>query len=329
LNEEAHLPETMRAMLAQRFDGEIEFLFVDGGSSDSTLAILDEFAARDPRVRVLHNPARRTTSALNIALQNARGEFVARMDAHSRYPADYVARGVARLLEGDVDWVSGPAIAEGDGRWSRPIAAALKTPLGQGGSRKWAPGQSEVELDTGVFTGIWRRSLLEALGGWDEDWPVNQDSEMAARVFERGGRIVCRPELAAFYSPRNSPASLARQYWRYGYYRTKTAQRHPDAMRRSHVLVPGLVLAFAASVAAPRRIRSAARAAIALYLTALIAVSARTAQAGDAEPPDVMLMPVVLAIMHLAWGGGFIAASARFGPPVEALRRVTRRSRGS
>jgi succinoglycan biosynthesis protein ExoA len=214
LNEEAHLPETVPPMLGQRFEGKIEFLFIDGGSTDGSLAILEALAEVDDRIRVLPNPRRQTTTALNIGLEHAQGEFVVRMDAHSMYPDNYVARGVERLLEGDVEWVSGPAIAEGTGRWSAPVSAALKTPLGQGGSRKWAPGAAEIELDTGVFTGIWRRSYLEEIGKWDEGWPVNQDSELAARVFERGGRIVCLPELAASYSPRNSAKGLAGQYWR-------------------------------------------------------------------------------------------------------------------
>jgi hypothetical protein len=39
-------------------------------------------------------------------------------------------------------------------------------------------------------------------------------------------------------------------------------------------------------------------------------------------------MPVVLAIMHLAWGAGFFGACARFGPPLDALRRLAGRSPG-
>jgi succinoglycan biosynthesis protein ExoA len=325
LNEESHLPETMRAMLAQRFDGEIEFLFVDGGSSDRTLEILKEHATRDPRVRVLDNPDRQTTAALNIGLRHATGEFVVRMDAHSEYPPNYIAGAVERLLRGDVDWVCGPAIAEGEGRWSATVAASLRTPLGQGGSRKWEPGQSEVELDTGVFTGVWRRSYLEELGGWDEGWPINQDSELAARVFERGGRIVCLPELAAVYTPRNSPKSLARQYFRYGYYRTKTSRFHPDSMRRPHVVAPGILITLVACVVGPRAVRLAARAAIASYVAALLLVTARAARDGEADRSQLVRMPVVLAIMHVAWGAGFFAASARFGPPLQALRRLIRR----
>jgi succinoglycan biosynthesis protein ExoA len=328
LNEELHLPETMRAMLAQRFDGEIEFLFVDGGSTDRTLEMLHEFAARDPRVRVLHNPARQTAAALNIALEKATGDFVVRMDAHSHYPPNYIIGGVERLLKGDVDWVSGPAIAEGEGAWSATVAAALRTPLGQGGSRKWEPGQSEVELDTGVFTGVWRRAYLDELGGWDEGWPINQDSELAARVFEQGGRIVCLPELAAVYTPRNSPKSLARQYFRYGYYRTKTSRFHPDSMRRPQVVAPGILLTLLACVVAPRLLRKTARAAIGAYVASLLAVTARAAQEGETDRSRLLRMPAVLAIMHIAWGAGFFAACARFGPPIEALRRLIAPSRG-
>jgi succinoglycan biosynthesis protein ExoA len=116
LNEEAHLPETVPPMLGQRFEGKIEFLFVDGGSTDGSLAILEALAEVDNRIRILHNARRQTTIALNIGLEHAQGEFVVRMDAHSMYPDNYVARGVERLLEGDVEWVSGPAIAEGTGR---------------------------------------------------------------------------------------------------------------------------------------------------------------------------------------------------------------------
>jgi glycosyltransferase involved in cell wall biosynthesis len=325
LNEEADIEAAARTMLGQRFDGEIEFLFVDGGSTDGTLDMLHEFAARDPRVRVLHNPARQTTAALNIGLSHATGDFVVRMDAHSHYPPNYIAGAIERLLRGDVDWVCGPAIAEGDGPWSASVSAALRTPLGQGGSRKWEPGQSEVELDTGVFTGVWRRSYLDELGGWDEGWPINQDSELAARVFERSGRIVCLPELAAVYTPRNSPKSLARQYFRYGYYRTKTSRFHPDSMRRPHVAAPVILPTVLTAIVAPRPIRTVARAGLLAYLGSLVAVTARAALKRDAGGGQLARMPIVLAIMHLSWAAGFFAACARFGPPLRALGRLIRR----
>ena len=119
LNEEEHIGEAARSMLAQRFDESVEFLYIDGRSEDSTRAILEELAAGDARVRILDNPRRTTPHALNLGLAAARGEHVVRMDAHTYYPPHYIATGVARLRQGDVDWVCGPQVPLGSGRWSR------------------------------------------------------------------------------------------------------------------------------------------------------------------------------------------------------------------
>jgi glycosyltransferase involved in cell wall biosynthesis len=319
-NEVACIRDTVPAMLAQRFDGSIEFLLVDGRSEDGTREILDQLAAGDRRIRVLDNPARSTPSALNTGLRDARGEFVARMDAHSYYPPAYVAAGVERLRRGDVDWVSGPAIPRGSGRWSRLVALALATPLGVGGSRKWGSAR-EIDVDTGVFAGVWRRATLERLGGWDEGWPANQDSELAARVLGNGGRIVCLPEMAARYVPRDTLSGLARQYFRYGYYRERTSRRHPHSIRRSHVVPPALALTAIAAAAAPRPLRRAARGAIAAYAVTVAATSLRST---GAAPRDAAALAAVFATMHLSWGAGFLCGAARFGPPVAALARLVR-----
>src|SRR4051812_11599200 len=100
LNEAKGLREIVAGMRAQRLDGELELLFVDGGSDDGTRDILAELAAGDPRIRVLDNPRRLIAPALNIGLAAARGEFVARMDAHTHYPPDYLQRGIERLRRG-------------------------------------------------------------------------------------------------------------------------------------------------------------------------------------------------------------------------------------
>src|SRR3954464_15292629 len=213
-NEERHIRETVAVLQAQDIADGADFIFIDGRSTDATRAILEELAAADPRIRVLDNPPRHTASALNIGLRAARGEFVARIDAHARYPAHYLSRGIARLRRGDVDWVAGPQIPIGTDKWSRCVAAALGTRLATRSSNRWdrdvaQRGGTEVELGTGVFTGVWRRTTLDCDGGWDEGWPINQDSEMAARVLRRGGRIVSLPELGAEYSPRSSLRALA------------------------------------------------------------------------------------------------------------------------
>lgn len=323
LDEEDHLPQVVAEMRAQRFDGRIEFLFIDGGSTDRSVELLNGYAAEDPRIRVLHNPARRTPHALNLGLREARGAFVARMDAHTHYPPDYLAKGVERLRRGDVASVSGPQLAVGDDRWSHRVALALNTPLGVGGATFRRPAEGEIEVSSG-FTGLWRRSLLLEHGGWDEHWLNDQDTELAARLRQAGGRIVCIPEMAAAYVPRNNLRALARQYWRYGAYRVRTSHRHPETLRASQLLPPSLVLTGVTAAVAAGPVAWAARAGMCAYAAALSATTlraARTAPAGDAAA-----LPAVYAVMHVAYGAGFLASCLREGAPTRALLWLVRHS---
>jgi glycosyltransferase involved in cell wall biosynthesis len=322
-NEEEHLVQSVAAMRRQRFAGQLEFVIVDDGSGDRTPELLADLAANDRRIRVLRNPRRGTPSALNLALANARGRWVCRMDAHTIYPEDYVALGVQRLGRGDTGWVSGPQVAVGHGRVSRAVELALRSRLGRGASRRWGASdsgaQQEYELDSGVFAGVWDRSVLLEFGGWDERWLRNQDSELAGRFHERGERIMCIPAMASSYAPRDSLRALWTQYIQYGEFRARTARRHPQTMRRSHLLPPALVACLPASIVAPRALRLAARAALVAYVATISAAAVRTegADAGDAA-----MVPVVLATMHIAHGVGSYIGAARYGPPLSALASV-------
>jgi glycosyltransferase involved in cell wall biosynthesis len=325
LNEEAHIRATVASMVRQEFDGTIEFLFIDGHSSDRTRAILEELALADPRIRVLDNPDRTTAFALNVGLAASRGRYVARMDGHTSYPATYLADGVRRLSAGDVVWVAGPQVPRGDGTWSRRVEMALETGLASIGSKRWGDRDGsgeEIELDTGVFTGVMPRSVLEAHGGWNSGFPINQDSELAARVLAAGGRIVQLPSMGAGYVPRNSLKSLARQYYRYGLYRGKTARLHANSLRRSHLLGPGLVLALGGSLVLPRPLRGLARGAVSAYALALAGASARAAAASPDRAGDAATLPLVFVVMHGAWGTGFVVSVFKHGPPLGALARV-------
>jgi hypothetical protein len=255
------------------------------------------------------------------------------MDAHSFFPARYLAIGVERLERGDgVEQVCGPMLPRGTGRWSRRVTIALATRLGMGGSSKWeaiSGGDEpvEVELDTGVFAGVWKRETVERLGGWDDGFPVNQDSELAARILADGGRIVCLSTMGSEYLPRDSLRTLWRQYFRYGLYRAKTAERHPSSVRTTHLLPPALVLVALAALLAPRPLRWLARAGVALYAAAVVTETARAVRRGT--PPRVAAgLPAVFATLHASWGLGFLLGLARFGGAGSLVREQLRRLRG-
>ena len=136
---------------------------------------------------------------------------------------------------------------------------------------------------------------------------------------------MCLPEMAGYYVPRDSLKRLARQYYRYGFYRARTFRRHPESMRRSHLIAPALVLTLAAAVLAPRPLRQMARAGILAYLAAVAATGAATATRPDRRTEAGLLL-AVLPTMHFGWGLGTLAGMVRFGPPVSAFATLLGRA---
>jgi hypothetical protein len=92
------------------------------------------------------------------------------------------------------------------------------------------------------------------------------------------------------------------------------------------MLAPSLVIASAAAVSAPRLVRLPAQMALLAYAAGLAVTAVRASEPGRQR--DAAALPVVLAIMHLTWGAGFLVSFGRYGPPVSALARLAGIGRG-
>src|SRR5207237_10277673 len=95
-NGEAFLEQAMESILRQTLSS-FELIVIDDGSTDRSAAIAEEFASRDPRMRVLRRPHEGLSAALNAGIAAARGEYVARMDADDISAPDRLRKQVAYL----------------------------------------------------------------------------------------------------------------------------------------------------------------------------------------------------------------------------------------
>jgi succinoglycan biosynthesis protein ExoA len=302
-DEERHVEEAVAAMRAQTFEGSVEFLLLDGGSKDSTLDKLERLIGGDARFQVEVKTGWSIPQRLNHGLRIARGALIARMDAHAVFPPNYLSDGVRRLAAGDVASVSGPQVASGTDGWPRAIALALRSPLGRGGARFRQVTATEIDVDSG-YCGIWTRELLLAHGGWNERALKGEDMELAFRVRRAGGRIVCVPSMAARYAPRETLGLLALQYWRYAERRAWAASLDVGVLRRSHLLPPAFALTVVFACAAPGQVARRARRLLGIYSGAVIVEAIRLGR--GRRPSDVVALPAIFLIMHLAWGFGFL-----------------------
>ncbi|MGH2763195.1 MAG: hypothetical protein ACRDL4_15010 [Thermoleophilaceae bacterium] len=88
-------------------------------------------------------------------------------------------------------------------------------------------------------------------------------------------------------------------------------------------LAPPVLTIMAAAALLPGPVGRASRRGLGLYALALAGAAAGALPRAHPRR-EAALVPVALATMHLLWGAGFLAGSARFGPPVAALRHVVR-----
>lgn len=261
--------------------------------------------ARAAGTRVVENPSRLTPVALNLAIAASSGEVVVRVDAHSTLPTDYVSTAVSTLLETDADNVGGMQVPVGSSFWSRAIAASMASPAGSGDARYrigGPPGPTET-----VYLGVFRRSTLERLGGYDESYVRHQDYELNERIRAGGGTVWFDPKLKVIYRPRSSLRELARQYFDYGSWKRAFFRTRPGSLRPRQAAPPVIVMVLAASLVAtvwsPWALLIPAVYAAGLVGAGLLSVN----QAGVAA----LGVPLALATMHLSWGLGFLLGQTR------------------
>jgi cellulose synthase/poly-beta-1,6-N-acetylglucosamine synthase-like glycosyltransferase len=289
---------------------EMEVIVADGMSDDGTRDIVAEFARAHPRLdlRLVDNRQRSIPAALNRAIESTKSAVVLRIDAHSLPYPDYIERSL-RALErtGAANagglWEIRPA---NEGWIARSIAAAAAHPLGAGDARYRTAGQ-EGEADTVPF-GAFRREWLDRVGLFDESLLSNEDYELNARLRRAGGRIWLDPSIRSVYFARPDLRALARQYLRYGFWKSRMLVRNLETLRWRQALPPlfvlaALGLAVAGLVWSPAwpvlGVQWVAYASVTLAAGFGVAITRR-------DPALILGFPPAVWTMHLTWGAAFL-----------------------
>ena len=319
LNERGYLRDCLDSLLVQDYEGIVEILVVDGGSTDGSIDI----ASRDSRlVRVVDNPRVTAASAMNLGIAEARGEIIVRADAHTLYADDFVRRSVTALETTGAAVVGGPMCPVGTTSFGRAVAAVTSSPFGVGPGRfHYADEAQEVET---VYLGAFRRDTVLAVGGYDEDgiqWAA-EDQELNYRIRRAGGRIWLDPAIRSWYFPRGTPKALWRQYLNYGVCKASTLRKH-RTLPYWRPLVPAAMVAasgaFAVAAMARRRPLGAVLPVAGYGIGAGVVALGLSREAGVAPHRAV----AVLAICHWGYGLGFWSGIWRIvrGRPFESRPR--------
>lgn len=310
-NEQSTIQLLLAALYAQTFPrNQMEVVIADGMSTDRTREQIEAFVQEHPglEVRVVENVHRTIPAALNCAIRAAQGEYLVRLDGHSMPRPDYVAACVRALEECSGENVGGAweIRPRGSGWQARSIAAAAAHPLGVGDARYRIGGKAQA-VETVPF-GAFRRMTVERVGFFDEALLSNEDYEFNTRIRKAGGTIWFDPAIRSTYFAAATLAALARQYWRYGFWKARMLRRYPDTVRWRQALPPLFVLSLIvlAVLAIPLPLaRWLLVLALALYALVLGAIGVQVALK-KRDGALLIGVPLAVATMHLAWGSAFL-----------------------
>lgn len=173
-NGEAHLEECINSVLKQSFTN-FEFIIVDDASTDNTSKILKEFAIKEARVRIItHKVNKKQTAAANTAINNAKGKYLARMDA------DDVA--LANRFQKQIDFLEDNPKIGMVGSWTDVISEIGEI------SEQWKTASTSGILKWNLLFGtsfahssvMMHKALVEQVGYYQS--PEAEDYELWSRL---------------------------------------------------------------------------------------------------------------------------------------------------
>ena len=318
LNEERFIAKTLNNLADQYDPQRYEIIIVDGLSKDRTREIITEFCQRRPDISVtlIDNPAGRIPAALNLGIQAARGEIIARLDAHAVASPGYIRRSVEVLRQEGVGVVGMPCnvCAGADSLTAKAIAMAVSHPFGIGDA-KYRLGRSTTQeaVDTVAFA-CFRKELWREVGGFDERLLANEDYEFNYRVRLHGQTVLLDQVERCDYFARATLKDLCLQYWRYGRWKARMILDHPGSIKPRQVVAPVFVASLPLLLVTGFWLRPAwwlLAIELGAYLLLALFFAVRLARSLGAGVALIALLPLIFGIIHLAWGTGFLLGLVR------------------
>lgn len=312
-NESTYIERGLLSLLTQDYPADcMEVLIADGMSTDNTRQLIYDLSRSHPELNifVLDNPSKIVPTGINLALRQAKGDIIIRMDGHTFIAPDYVSQCVEAIQRLHADNVGGKMHGIGSNFFGETVALSTSIPFGIGNGR-FHYSDKEEWVDT-VYMGAWQRSVFERIGLFDEELVRDQDDEFNYRLRSMDGKILLSPKIKSEYTVRGSPFALWKQYFQYGFWKIRVLQKHPRQMSLRQFVPPAFVLGLLGSVllAFFSSFRPLSLVVPILYAMANLTVSVITSvKEGWKYMP---LLPVVFSILHVSYGFGFLTGLIRF-----------------
>lgn len=248
-NEEQFLSSVLEDIDKQSYPlSQIDLLLIDGMSTDSTKKIMELYkqSHKDTfhNIRVLENRGRWLPNGWNVFLDNAIGDILLKVDAHSHIPSDFVGKLVDRIETGHFDVVGGkrPTILKDNTTWSKILLEAENALFGSGFAVFRT--SEKPRFVKSVFHGAYRKEVFEKVGKFNENLRRTEDNEIHWRIRNNGFKIWYDPSIVSFQYARPTFFKMLKQKYLNGFWIGKTIWTCPFCFSLYHFVPLAFVLSL-------------------------------------------------------------------------------------
>lgn len=229
-NEENYIKGCIESILSNDYPDDLtEIIVVDGLSNDKTPEIIKANYSDAKNIKLFTNEKKTAPYAFNIGIENATGDYIIIIGAHSFYPKNYISKLISWHKKLDAYNVGG--ILETDVRnknkKSLAIIEVLSSKFGVGNASFRTGIDELMEVDT-VAYGCYKKECFEKFGLFNTDLTRNQDIEYNKRIVNNGGKIYLVPDVKCKYFARETFNGLARNNYLNGLWNILTVYLTKD-----------------------------------------------------------------------------------------------------
>jgi glycosyltransferase involved in cell wall biosynthesis len=205
-NEENFIENCINSLLNQTYPKEwMEIIAVDGFSEDRTRRIIKIYSGKYSFVKILDNPKKYNPFALNIGINNSKGDIIMVASGHARYENDFIEKCVGFIQEKNVDGAGGIVknLPQKKTFFSKAIALCLSSFFGAG-TAFFRTGSKKIREVDAFFGGCYKKEAFSKAGLFNEKLIRSQDIEFNKRLKKAGGKLFLIPDAVTYYYYRSS-----------------------------------------------------------------------------------------------------------------------------
>jgi glycosyltransferase involved in cell wall biosynthesis len=204
-NSAEYLEQAIRSVLEQTYK-KFEFLIIDDGSSDNSLEIARRYAKHHKRIRVIAHENWGACEALNAAAEQARGEWLFRMDPDDLMLPTRLERQLAFLRE-NPDLAVASSLAYLIDSEGRQIGRSRSPYITRQVVAATVAGRELIGFHHPAVA--MKKSIFQSVGGYRKEYWLAEDLDLWNRIAEKGHMLLVQPEYLIKYRVHSGSVSIA------------------------------------------------------------------------------------------------------------------------